>query len=429
MAVNNIFKIKPYLVFNIIMVLWLSLVAIPLPFASPFGDEKSADIPLYEIITPILGIFLFVNRIKRATISRRSPLSIPLFMWFTLVILTYLRNPVALLNFGSISGIGALYHILFKSIICMIIYFVSATILNTSLRLYGTAQVILKTMIIGLFVMIVMYISGINIPFLTGGVSPWAVGTITLEEGVIYRCTAMSNYSELLILTMICFSSTNNIKNLIIVLILLILLILGGGRSALITLGVYSILSFMLHPKTRMMILISTLLIILSLIFIAASDIELPYTTRRVTNFSTESKAGIGGRYEMVSSSMKLIMEKPFFGYGYGELSETKVSQLVASGNPHTGFLSVMLSYGILGLVLFLWCLGTAIRIGLWLYMHIEDKFIKHLSLWVTLHLSGVMLNFFISSEAEKNIITYLDMGIITSIYSIYSIHKTLKYI
>ena len=94
---------------------------------------------------------------------------------------------------------------------------------------------------------------------------------------------------------------------------------------------------------------------------------------------------------------------------------------MVASGNPHNGFLNVTMTYGLIGLGIFLWVIFTAIKTGWKLYNNIEDGFLKQLALWITIYLSALIVMFFISSEMEKSVFAYFQMGVISSIYSIYT--------
>jgi hypothetical protein len=79
-----------------------------------------------------------------------------------------------------------------------------------------------------------------------------------------------------------------------------------------------------------------------------------------------------------------------------------------------------MLAYGLVGLSIFLWLFLTSIRTSWMLYKNLEDGFLRQLMLWITLHLSASLVIFFISAEIERNIITYLEMGVISSVYAMF---------
>jgi O-antigen ligase len=149
---------------------------------------------------------------------------------------------------------------------------------------------------------------------------------------------------------------------------------------------------------------------------------KLPHTAQRVTDFSPESAIGIGGRLTMVKESSGPIIKRPLIGYGYGQVQKyfPNISKLIISGNPHSGLVSVMLAYGLVGLSIFLWLCLTAIRTAWMLYKNLEDGFLRQLMLWITLHFSASLVVFFISAEIERHIITYLEMGVISSVYAIF---------
>ena len=120
--------------------------------------------------------------------------------------------------------------------------------------------------------------------------------------------------------------------------------------------------------------------------------------------------------------SWEPIMKRPLLGYGYGQLWKyfPNLSETVAGGLPHSGFLAVTTAQGLIGLGIFLWVLLVAIKTAWMLYKNIEEGFLKQLMLWITLHLCSSLVVFFVSAQIETSIITYLETGVISSTYAIF---------
>ncbi len=408
--------------FYITIVLWMTLIAIPLGIASPFG-EGGADLPLYEFFTPLLGLCLLVRVAMRQESISNSPLKIPMLVWFSLIILTYFRNPVFLDDLFGEGGTGVIYHIIYKFFLCAIFYLAAATILNTEGRIILTAKTMFVVMTVGIMVMTVMFLTGWNIPFLTGGIAPWSIIATPHEGGTVYRITSMSSYSSSLILVILCFGSNlQRIVQVLYSLFLICTLVLGGGRSSVIMCFIYLSLSFIIQHRTRWLVCSLSLLLAVIFSVVILLGTRFPHTARRVTDFSPESTTGIGGRLAMAKESSEPIMKRPLIGYGYGQLQKyfPNISKLIISGNPHSGLVSVMLAYGLVGLSIFLWLFLISIRTSWMLYKNLEDGFLRQLMLWITLHLSASLVIFFISAEIERNIITYLEMGVISSVYAMF---------
>ena len=79
-----------------------------------------------------------------------------------------------------------------------------------------------------------------------------------------------------------------------------------------------------------------------------------------------------------------------------------------------------MTHHGLIGLGVFLWVMLTAIKTAWWLCRNIEEGFLKQLTLWITMHLSALLIVFFISAQIDRSILAYFEMGVIASIYAIY---------
>jgi O-antigen ligase len=419
--------------FYITIVLWMSLIAIPLGIASPFG-EGGADLPLYELFTPLLGLCLLLRIAVRKEEISNSPLKIPMLVWFGLIILTYFRNPIFLDDLLGESGTGAIYHTLYRLFLCGVFFLCASTLAKTEERIILIAKIVFTVMIIGILQAIITFITGLEIPIFASG--PWSIISYTAGGAEVYRIMPFSGYTPMLFLALLCFGThLKESIQLLTSLLLFLLLALGGGREGFILVFIYMFISLMIARKNKWLV---TLLVFLffgfSCITLFGESLPQKWHRLRIVQISKqtaemakeilngEKRSYGGGRIGMVEMSMKAIEKRPFIGYGYGQLWKhfPDVTQQVAGGNPHSGFLFVMTTHGLVGLGIFLWLFLTSVRTAWILYKNLEDGFLKQLMLWITFHLGGALFTFFVSGQPEKRVFLYFEMGLISSVYAIF---------
>ncbi|HEY6305889.1 MAG TPA: O-antigen ligase family protein [Candidatus Angelobacter sp.] len=99
-------------------------------------------------------------------------------------------------------------------------------------------------------------------------------------------------------------------------------------------------------------------------------------------------------RVVLWADAMDLFQQNPLFGGGFDTYEwQHRVSTYK---DTHNYFLKVLVETGIVGLLLFLWILVTATRLGVRLYRTAQDPFLKSLGLGFTLLMSCVfVVNFF----------------------------------
>ena len=70
------FMVRLDIAFYTLIVVWMTLIAVPLPIASPFTPGETADLPFYEILTPLVGLCLLTRiAVQKARVSK-SPLNV-----------------------------------------------------------------------------------------------------------------------------------------------------------------------------------------------------------------------------------------------------------------------------------------------------------------------------------------------------------------
>lgn len=422
--ITLLFMVRIDIALYAVLILWKTGVALPLPIASPFTPGAMADLPLYELGIPLLGFCLLIRIAMGKERIASSPLKIPLLLWFGLIILTYFRNPIFFSDLLSKSGTGMIYQTLYRLFLCFILYLAAASLLRTRQQIAMTVKVIFIIMIVGILLGAVRLFTRWEIPGLAEG--GWSIDVHTDKGGTIMKSMALAGYSHILFLALLCFGShLRKPLQVLISVLLMALLVLGGGRSGLIAVCVYLLLSFIIQPKTRWLIIVLSLSMILFGL-ILAPNIRIPYTARRVVNFSPESGPGAGsvaGRLWMIRDAWNITKKHPLIGIGYGRTREylpgVQRMNFVTSGNVHAGFMAVMMIYGLIGLGIFLFVVFAAVRIGWKLYRETEDHFLRQLVLLITFYIIAAFFLFFVASQTERSFNFYFGMGMLSSIYGL----------
>lgn len=158
--------------------------------------------------------------------------------------------------------------------------------------------------------------------------------------------------------------------------VLMILLI--GSRGALLGILVYIIIKFLISNKSfffkasRLILIVSLLLIF----YLKLDDInnifieKFNFHSRTLSNFSNKESDKFGTRTYVWNIGLKLIEEKPIFGYGIGgdHYPMIRNSRMIDSSrvaqSPHNGFIQLMLHFGIpIGLFIGLWIVLSLLKI------------------------------------------------------------------
>lgn len=428
-----IFLFKPDTAFYTVFFLLLVTFTVPLGFASPYTPGKTADMPIYQVLLPLLFISIMIKKmIKKEPIIKSSPLNIPLIVWFGLIFATYCRNPIFLEDLFGGKPTGQLYHILYF-VMLDICFYVSVV---DFIKKESQIKRIIKMMFIIFTVVVLISIARVFLEFEIPGLTDYdwrvhrppafGVSGISVFSSLV---TVLGRYSTLGMLTLLCFHSLNLPKNLRLMLGLLFIfgVILSGGRVSVLSMLLIIMLYLVLKKRTTKFLGLIVSILIFFLIVIAGL---LPFSIYELRIFQILPGPTPGGwstesRLSMWNLSLNIVKQRPIFGIGYGSniwnyiaFSKDPEVANVAGGGAHNLYLSILVNFGLVGLAFFLWLWISALKTVWSLYKNYKNGFMKELTLWVTLWL----ISFFATSFFEGNpynIYFFFLFGVVTGIYAL----------
>lgn len=410
----------------IVLAFLLVGITVPLGLASPYSVGKTADLPLYEILIPIFLMFLVMRKIiTREKMLEKSPLNIPLFLWFTLIAITYFRNPIFLGDLLGGRPTGQLYHILYFSILDFCIYLSVIGVLKKEEQILKVTKMMFVIFVGVVVVSIIRYSTGLGIPGLMD--FSWKVHRTTWGDMTSIRIGVLGQYSALGMVSFLCFRSFNLSRWIRFLMVLLFIfgVILSGGRTSLTFMIVAFLLFCIIRRKLKWGLGVTLGLLLFVLVLP-----HMPPSIRHLRTLNFLGAPGPGGhsmqgRLTLWRMALDVVRMNPIFGIGYGTFwqyspfSFTEGPMLVASGSTHNAYLSVLVSYGVIGLVLFVWLNVTCLKIGWSLYKNYPGTFMRELMLWVTLYSAGTLITFLLSGT-PYGVFNFFVFGVVTAVYALY---------
>lgn len=421
-----IFLFKPDTAFYIAFFLFLVTFTVPLGFASPYTPGKTADMPIYQVLIPLLFISIMMKKIiKKESIIKSSPLNIPLIMWFGLIFVTYFRNPIFLEDLFGSKPTGQLYHLLYFTMLDICFYVSVVDFIKKESQI----KRIIKMMFIIFTVVVLISIVRLFLKFEIPGLTDYSWRVHHSATFAISRIGVLGSYSTLGMLTLLCFHSLNLPKNLRLMLGLLFIfgVILSGGRVAALSMLLVIMLYLVVKKKRIRFFGLIVSILIFFLIAIAGLSPFSIYNLRifQILPGPTPGGYSTQGRLLMWNLSLNLIKQSPIFGIGYGSnmwnyiaFSKNPVVENVAGASSHNLYLSILVNFGLIGLAFFLWLWISCLKTVRKLYKNYKNGFMKELTLWVTLYLiSRFVASFFEGSPYD--IFRFFLFGVVTAVYTL----------
>lgn len=421
-----IFLFKPDTAFYIAFFLFLVTFTVPLGFASPYTPGKTADMPIYQVLIPLLFISIMMKKIiKKESIIKSSPLNIPLIMWFGLIFVTYFRNPIFLEDLFGSKPTGQLYHLLYFTMLDICFYVSVVDFIKKESQI----KRIIKMMFIIFTVVVLISIVRLFLKFEIPGLTDYSWRVHHSATFAISRIGVLGSYSTLGMLTLLCFHSLNLPKNLRLMLGLLFIfgVILSGGRVAALSMLLVIMLYLVVKKKRIRFFGLIVSILIFFLIAIAGLSPFSIYNLRifQILPGPTPGGYSTQGRLLMWNLSLNLIKQSPIFGIGYGSnmwnyiaFSKNPVVENVAAASSHNLYLSILVNFGLIGLAFFLWLWISCLKTVRKLYKNYKNGFMKELTLWVTLYLiSRFVASFFEGSPYD--IFRFFLFGVVTAVYTL----------
>ncbi|MFW6256317.1 MAG: O-antigen ligase family protein, partial [Candidatus Sumerlaeota bacterium] len=134
-------------------------------------------------------------------------------------------------------------------------------------------------------------------------------------------------------------------------------------------------------------------------------------------SFSQRLETSAAGRLRIWRAGMRMVMQRPWFGWGYGEFPRQvgwfgeggTYDPKVAQRDPHNSYLGIAAEMGLIALAFFVLTLLLILRAALHVYHHAPDTFMRAIGLASVGMILGVMsANFFGSRLDTTELTAYL---------------------
>jgi O-antigen ligase len=423
-----LFFFKKYI--SYFLIIFLNLVPFVFPLAnieSPFTPGKTADIPFYEMIAPLLGLSVFFTFLAKKDKLASSPLNIPLLFWFLLIFINYFRNPLFLQDLRGDRATGLLYRVFYFSLLDIIFYFSTISILKSKEQIKQVFRMIFIVTIITMLLNFIRLFLVFDIPGLNDQATGWDITRQSTLFGYLARIRILGFIGLSCFLFLLCFRSLNFPKSIRFMLytISILAIVLSGERAPFISMIIALLVFFLIKRKIAKMLSLA----FIALTILVSSSLfmhDLPLVAKRTFAFSLAEDSidagSLAGRLNLWRTVLNVALESPIVGIGFGReweyipyTMDPELRNVV--GNPHNDYLDIFMHLGIIGLLFYLSLCVVSLKTAWSIYKKIQDKFLKEVILWIILSLIGLYARFFTGAGYQAPFL-YFILGIITVVYN-----------
>lgn len=331
---------------------------------------------LFEAILPISFIILLLRRFFKKDFDLRVILKNcwPFLLYFAIGFYWFTQQGMAptIITGKDVLGMGnfSYYYNIFLNMLSLLLPFIAIVEIEDFAKFL---RVLLFLFIIQ-SVFLIFHIA-LNRSFYIPCFLPFVMGLRDFSRPGMSRIGAISNISYILILYTVFWGDNfqKYIKWSIISLALSMNIIWGGGRIDLICsvfilmfVSIVKAQKFDLKEVLKVFAKFSFIIVVILVFFNLLGKYILPKQQERFTEILNLKKAWekrIGGentRMEMWRYALQEGLKKPLFGNGISQYFERTKFQHIAYGNVATGgahnkYVSIFYSFGIIGLLVFLW--------------------------------------------------------------------------
>lgn len=343
----------------------------------------------------------------------KTPLSIAVFAFLGLVLLTYLRNPRPLTDRTNLTYINAA--------ISLMTYLIVSNVIVNKQRLFQIRDAYFTILNIALLLLVYISLTGTRLPLMvSAGFFDRYGGTLTSGGGVSGTGIAFA-----CILFLLCQPSYISAKWIKLPLFAgySSVLILSGSRSlVVIIIGTLCVLC-VAKKKFAWLLILVVVTTVSFLVLVPRYFDYLPSTVQRMLTFSPSQSTSSESRLLMWKASWDLFKEHPVFGIGHATEGLAfylygKDLTMMFVRAPHNAYVFIGRSLGIVGLSLFGWMIFTFFKGISKLRKEVEDPRMKGLLFFIAMSIVSRLIGFTMGG-GELSPIFYLQLGFASAIYAI----------
>jgi hypothetical protein len=400
---------------------------IPLSFIFTFPFVWAVEPLIFIYLLTIL--FRFSREKQRISLFSKNPILFPLLLYFCVIFLNYVRNPLPSSIFTGVSTEEGGLRYYYEHFLVLIFYFITLL----SLRTYSSKKIIklilflsVLTTFIGFLLFIkpisefVEYLRAIGICASRGMVTGSFVSKVG-EDG-IFRSGIL--YSSPSIGVILLLSNAVTVRKEIKI-ILLSFFIMGITLSATrsifgsLILIIFFLFFFPSYRKRNWFVLLVVLILLLLNYFVY------PQQFSRIIY-----ERSLGYRELLYLNYLEEFMQNPVFGKGLGTTvvtGEPSSLEYFLSFNirlgGHSIFLGMLHSFGIIAFIPFIWILVKSIYLSWFIYKNHYEIHQRRIALFCMLFLIYCLIPFIIGG-IEMYYFLYIVLGFISSAYQSYNYKK-----
>ena len=373
-------------------------------------------------IANLLIVLLFVGWIARKIVSReslcKSPLNAPVIAYLLLVLLSYFRNLRPPADPTNLPHVWAALSIM--------IYVTTSHIIRRKYHIYAIKHCFFVFLNVGFLITLYIAFTGAQLPFMVSmGFFNRTGGTPLVTGGGVVGVGSFGTICILFLLSQPSYIRVRWIRYFLLV-VYLAAIPLSGSRGVLLALFGSLVFLFLIQRRFKYVAALMAAAI-LTWIYVPDYYDSLPLVIQRIVTF-TPSSPKYGGtiqtRLSMWVTSLKLWLEAPLFGIGYGWIDpfrlpfDLSVSLTTFSRGVHNGYIFILRNTGLLGAALFGWMALTFFKQAIRLRERIQEPSIRQFVLFLIAYAVFVLIGIGGGGGVDKPRL-YFIFGLISAIYGI----------
>jgi len=373
-----------------------------------------------EVVVPALFFSVILIWFVRKDNLAFEKIPLVVYIFFLLGFIHYLKSPALPGRFfdpDAPYGIFRIYWEFFSQLLiyCMVLYFFEAEQKQIVLVKFLT---ILSSIVI-LFYILLIFWQPVTVPLERLGFS-WDIHYLETIGKFPVRAGPLSVFGLLLFQIVLVFGRTNfrGAWPSFLTVLSILALILSGGRTAFIAAFTSFILYLVLMRKYRMLVaVILAIMVLVGFFEVSPKLIErCPNQLQRFlivlspmkhqSHFGLERIPGSLWRLNLWQLGWSQVKEHPIIGNGYKSVTKQEVAitsraeaeyeheMHVKGGTLHNAYLSILMSFGLLGLFVFLAIVFSHMYKIYRLFTIRRECFAKRFDLWLIIAIAAILVSF-----------------------------------
>ena len=383
-----------------------------IPFT--LGIERLCQVlEISNFLISLTFLCLIIKTMANRSKLIKTPLSIAVFAFLGLVLLTYLRNPRPLTDRTNLAYINAA--------IGLMTYLIVSNVIVNKQRLFQIRDAYFTICNIALLLSVYISFTGTRLPLMvSASFFDRSGGTLTSGGGV--SGTGIAFTCILFLLCQPSYISAKWIKLLLFAGYSSVLILSGSRSLVVMVIGTLCVLC-VAKKKFKWLLILAVVTTVSFFVLVPRYFDYLPPAVQRMLTFSPSQSTSSETRLLMWQASWQVFKEHPILGIGYASggvpfyVYGKDLTMMFVRG-PHNAYVFIGRSLGIVGLSLFGWMIFTFFKGISKLRKEVEDPRMKGLLFFIAMSIVNALIGFTMGG-GELSPTFYLQLGFASAIYAI----------